>query len=68
MTSSTLYWKDLKPLCVSPGPCITITLPAFHHGAQAVPYSTHLKAAMQIAQQLLRKQDLPEDGPLPEPR
>jgi len=62
MTSSMLYWKDLKSLCASPGPCITITLPAFHHGAQAVPYSTHLKAAMQIAHQLLREQDLPEDG------
>lgn len=56
-----LYWRDLKALCASEGPCITITLPAFHHGAQALPYSTHLKAAMQIAKQLLRKQGFPED-------
>jgi hypothetical protein len=62
MTSTMLYWRDLKPLCAISGPCITITLPAFHHGARALSYSTHLKTGIQTAKQLLRKQGLSEDG------
>ena len=61
-TSPMLYWRDLKPLCASAGPCITITLPAFHHGARALSYSIHLKAAIQTAKQLLCKQGLSEEG------
>jgi hypothetical protein len=62
VTTKVLYWSDLKPLCASGGPCITITLPAFHHGAQALPHSTNLKAAVRQAQQLLLKQSLSEEG------
>jgi len=62
VTPKVLYWSDLKLLCASGGPCITITLPAYHHGAQALPHSTNLKAAVRLAQQLLLKRNLPEDG------
>jgi hypothetical protein len=62
LTSNMLYWRDLKPLCASEGPCITITLPAFHRGAQSPPYSTDLKSAIQIATQQLAKQGLPDGG------
>jgi hypothetical protein len=51
-----LGWKDLKPLCASPSPCITITLPAFHQGAQTLPYTTQLKQALRAVQQELFKQ------------
>ena len=52
-----LRWDDLKPLCESPGPCITITLPAFHHGARALPYAIQLKASARTAHgKLLLKQ------------
>jgi hypothetical protein len=51
-----IYWKDLKPLFASPSPCITITLPAFHHGAQSLPFATRLKAAVRAAQEELLQQ------------
>lgn len=51
-----LGWEDLKLLCASPSPCITITLPAFHQGAQTLPYATQLKQALRIVQQELSKQ------------
>ena len=52
-----LRWNDLKPLCESPGPCITITLPAFHQGARALPYAIQLKASARTAhEELLLKQ------------
>jgi len=41
-SAEMLGWKDLKSLCNSPSPCITITLPAYHQGAQTLPYSTQL--------------------------
>jgi len=51
-----LGWKDLKLLCASPSPCITISLPAFHQGAQTLPYTTQLKQALRAVQQELFKQ------------
>ena len=50
-------WDDLKPLCESPGPCITITLPAFHQGERTLPYAIQLKASARTAhEKLLLKQ------------
>lgn len=57
-----LYLKDLKPLCASPGPCITVMLPAFHPGAQALPYTTQLKAAARAAEAELLKQNSREEA------
>jgi hypothetical protein len=51
-----LAWEHLKLLCSSAPPCITITLPAFHQGAQALPYATQLKQALREVQQDLFKQ------------
>jgi hypothetical protein len=57
VATEMLRWNDLKPLCESPGPCITITLPTFHHGARALPYATQLKASARTAhEELLLKQ------------
>jgi len=56
-----LHWSDLRPMCTSGGPCITITLPAYHHGTRSLPYSTNLKAAIRLVEQLLLKQNLFED-------
>src|ERR1700693_5543679 len=51
-----LHWDDLKPLCESPGPCITITMPAFQHGARALPYAIQLTASARTAHEELLKQ------------
>lgn len=51
-----LAWEHLKLLCASPAPCITITLPAFHQGALALPYAVHLKQALRAVRQDLFKQ------------
>lgn len=57
LPTEILRWDDLKPLCESPGPCITITLPAFHQGARALPSATQLKASARTAhEELLLKQ------------
>jgi hypothetical protein len=57
-----LGWKDLKPLSASPSPCITITLPAFHQGAQTLPYAAQLKQALRAVQQELFKQTFLDDA------
>ena len=57
-----LAWKDVKPLCASPAPCITITLPAFHQGAQTLPYATQLKQALRTVQQEVFKQTFVDDA------
>ena len=62
INSSMLHWSDLKSLCAARGPCITISLPAFYHGAKALPYSTNLKSAVRIAEEALLKKGLPEDA------
>lgn len=51
-----LGMEDLVPLCASTGPCITITLSAFHPGVQST-YRTRLKAAVRLAGQELAKQN-----------
>src|SRR5579863_6813030 len=51
-----LAWEHMKILCASPAPCITITLPAFHQGAQALPYAVQLKQALRAVQQDVFKQ------------
>ncbi len=51
-----LHWDDLKPLCESPGPCITITLPAYHQGGRALAYAIQLKASARTAHEELLKQ------------
>jgi hypothetical protein len=56
LSGEMLAWKDLKSLCASPSPCITITLPAFHQGAQTLPYATQMKHALRTVQQELFKQ------------
>jgi len=55
-TYKFLGMKDLVPLCASSGPCITITLSAFHPGVQS-PYRVRLKAAVRLARQELAKQN-----------
>ena len=56
LSAARLVWNDLKSLCASPSPCITITLPAYHQGAQTLPYITHLKQALRGVQLDLFKQ------------
>ena len=56
LSAEMFAWAHLKLLCASPGPCITITLPAFHQGAQALPYAVQLKQALRAVQQDLLKQ------------
>ena len=56
LSAEMLVWKDLKSLCASQPPCITITLPAYHQGAQTLPYATQLKQALRSVQQELFKQ------------
>ena len=57
--TETLRWDDVRPLCASPGPCITITLPAFHHDARALPYAIQLKASARTAQEKLLLNQIP---------
>ena len=69
ITSKILYWNELRSLCAARGPCITITLPAYHHGIGAVPYSTNLQSAVHLAERTLVKDDPYQDtepllGPL----
>lgn len=59
--TETLYWTDLKSLCMSAGPCITISLPAFHQGAQALSYAIQLKAALRVSQHELIKRCPPQE-------
>jgi hypothetical protein len=44
-----LTWKDLKQVCNSPGPCITILLSAYHPGAQDRSQGVRLKTAIRTA-------------------
>ncbi len=62
LSAVTLTWKDLKSLCASPSPCVTITLPAYHQGAQTLPYATQLKQALRTVQQELFKQTFFDDA------
>jgi hypothetical protein len=55
-----LYWSDLRLLCDSGGPCITITLPVYHPGAREFPFSTNLKSAVRVDEQVLIKKDVPD--------
>ena len=54
-------WDDLKALCESPGPCITIALPAFHQGARTLPYSIQLKASVRTAREELLFKQIPQE-------
>ena len=56
LSAEMLVWNHLKSLCASPSPCITIALPAYHQGAQTLPYATQLKQALRTVQQQLFKQ------------
>jgi hypothetical protein len=56
LSAERLAWKDLKALCASSSPCITITLPAYHQGAHTLPYATQLKQALRAVQQDLFRQ------------
>ena len=60
-SSEMLSWSDLPSVCASGGSCITITLPAYHPGTRALPYSTNLKSAVRLAERLLVRNDMPED-------
>ncbi len=65
-TPKMLYWSDLRSLCASGGPCITITLPPYQYGARndarGSSPSTNLKSAVQLAERVLLKQNLPDNG------
>jgi hypothetical protein len=62
LSAERLVWNDLQPLCASPSPCITIALPAYHQGAQTLPYATQLKQALRTVQQELFKQTFLDDA------
>ena len=62
INSQMLHWSDLKSLCAAAGPCITISLPAYHHGSRALPYSANLKTAVRLAKEALHKQNLSEEA------
>lgn len=62
LSAQTLAWQDLKSLCASPSPCMTITLPAFHQGAQTLSYAIQLKQALRNVQQELFKQTFFDDA------
>ena len=68
LSAEMLSWEHLKLLCASPAPCITITLPAFHQGALALPYAVQLKQALRaIRQEVFKQTFLDEAERLMEP-
>ncbi len=54
LNMKVLNMKDLRRLCAAPGPCITITLSAYHPGVQP-SYGDRLKGAIRLAEQELAK-------------
>jgi Bacterial archaeo-eukaryotic release factor family 3 len=44
-----LTWEELKQVCSSPGPCITILLSSYHPGAQDRSQAVRLKTAIRTA-------------------
>lgn len=68
LSAENLAWEHLNLLCASPAPCITITLPAFHQGALALPYAVQLKQALRaVRQDLFQQTFLDEAARLMEP-
>jgi len=53
--AQALNWRELKELCASAGPCITIMLSAHHPGAHTLSYAVRLRNAIRAASQDLRE-------------
>jgi release factor family 3 len=53
--AQALNWSELKELCASAGPCITIMLGAHHPGAHTLSYAVRLRNAIRAAGQELPK-------------
>jgi hypothetical protein len=56
-----LSMKDLRELCESPGPCITILLGSYHPGTCGPSHAARLKSAIPVVEQELAKQCTPSE-------
>ncbi len=61
LREETISMKDLRGLCESPGPCITILLGSYHPGAGGPSHAARLKSAIPAVEQELAKQSTPSE-------